>query len=225
VSSLRCLIVDDNEEFLASAAQLFSLQGVTVAGLASSGDEAVKLAAELGPDIVLVDVELGEEDGIEVARRLTSADSPGHVILISLRDHEQLTELIADSGAVGFLRKDALDVRAVTDLITRHERRGPPAADSARRLNQLAREELRALAEQQGALRRVATLVAQGTGPERLFDVIAEEASRLLGVAAINLGEYHRTPGRSPRSRSPTGGAPYGPPAAGGRSISRHSAA
>jgi signal transduction histidine kinase/DNA-binding NarL/FixJ family response regulator len=185
--SLSCLIVDDSEEFLASAAQLFSLQGVTVAGLASSGDEAVKLAAELSPDVVLVDVELGEEDGIEVARRLTSEGSAAHVILISMRGHEQLTELIAGSGAAGFLRKDALDARAVTDLIAQHEQRGPPAANHA----QLAREELRALAEQQGALRRVATLVAQGTDPERLFDAIAEEASRLLGVDAINLGEYH----------------------------------
>ena len=45
-----------------------------------------------------------------------------------------------------------------------------------------ADEELRALADQQGALRRIATLVAQGAEPERLFDAIAEEASRLLGI-------------------------------------------
>jgi signal transduction histidine kinase len=50
--------------------------------------------------------------------------------------------------------------------------------------------ELRSLAEQQGALRRVATLVAQGAEPEALFDAIAEEASRILGVDAISLVEY-----------------------------------
>jgi signal transduction histidine kinase/DNA-binding NarL/FixJ family response regulator len=193
VSSLQCLIVDDSEEFLASASQLFSLQGVTVVGLASSGDEAVKLAAELGPDVVLVDVELGEEDGIEVARRLTSEGSPGHVILISLRDHEQLTELIADCGAAGFLRKDALDVRAVTDLIDRHEQWRPPAAAiaaAAESLNQLARNELRALAESQGALRRIATLVAQGAEPQAVFAAVAVEAAGLLGVGAVSLISY-----------------------------------
>jgi signal transduction histidine kinase len=53
-----------------------------------------------------------------------------------------------------------------------------------------ARAELRALAEQQGALRRVATLVAQGAEPEALFGAIAGEASRILGVDAISLVEY-----------------------------------
>jgi signal transduction histidine kinase len=53
-----------------------------------------------------------------------------------------------------------------------------------------ADEELRALADQQGALRRIATLVAQGAEPERLFDAIAEEASRLLGINAISLMGY-----------------------------------
>jgi signal transduction histidine kinase len=59
-----------------------------------------------------------------------------------------------------------------------------------------AREELRDLAQQQGALRRMATLVAQGAGPEVLFDAIAEEASRILGVDAISMIEYDAgTPG------------------------------
>lgn len=194
--SLSCLIVDDSEDFLASAAQLFSVEpGVRVAGLASSGDEAMKLADELRPDVVLVDVELGEEDGIELARRLTSGGASAQVILISLRDHEQLIELIAGSGAAGFLRKDTLDAQAVTDLIARRSQReaGPqpqPSAGTAEGGSELAREDLRALAEQQGALRRVATLAAQGAEPEQLFDAIAAEASRILGVDAVSLIQY-----------------------------------
>jgi two-component system, NarL family, nitrate/nitrite response regulator NarL len=115
--SLSCLIVDDSEEFLASAASLLSLQGVDVVGRASSGDEALRLAAVLSPDVALVDVELGDEDGIELARRLASEGSSAAVILISLRDRQELAELMADSGAAGFLRKDALDAQAVADLI------------------------------------------------------------------------------------------------------------
>ena len=53
-----------------------------------------------------------------------------------------------------------------------------------------AREELRALAEQQGALRQVATLVAQGAAPEEVFDAIAQEAARVLGVEAVSLVKY-----------------------------------
>ena len=115
--TLSCLIIDDSEKFLVSATRLLSLQGVSVIGRASTGDEALRLAAALRPDVTLVDVELGTEDGIEVARRLTSGDLSAMVILISLRDRNELTELLAGSGAIGFLRKDALDAQAVADLI------------------------------------------------------------------------------------------------------------
>ncbi len=118
--TLSCLIVDDSEEFLASATRLLSLQGVSVVGRASSADEALRLAAARSPDVALVDVELGDEDGIELARRLTSDGSSAIVILISIRDRNELAELMAGSGAIGFLRKDALDARAVTDLIVQH---------------------------------------------------------------------------------------------------------
>ena len=129
--SLSCLLVDDSEEFLASATRLLSLQGVEVVGRASSGDEALRLVRRLSPDVTLVDVELGDEDGIELARQLTSSDSPAVVILISLRDRNELSELMAGSGAAGFLRKDALDATAVTELISSRRRgdAGPGSAD------------------------------------------------------------------------------------------------
>ena len=120
---LSCLIIDDSEKFLVSATRLLSLQGVSVVGRASTGDEALRLAAALRPDVTLVDVELGAEDGIEVARRLTSADLSAMVILISLRDRNELTELIAGSGAIGFLRKDALDAQAVAGLIAQRRQK------------------------------------------------------------------------------------------------------
>jgi DNA-binding NarL/FixJ family response regulator len=120
---LSCLIVDDSEAFLASAARLFSAQGFRVVGLAASGDEALALADALRPDVALVDVELGAEDGIELARRLLAGPAPGHVILISLRDRGEVAELMAGSGAAGFLRKDVLDASAIVDLIVKQEQR------------------------------------------------------------------------------------------------------
>jgi two-component system nitrate/nitrite response regulator NarL len=123
IVTLSCLIIDDSEKFLASATRLLSLQGISVIGQASSGDEALRLAAALSPDVTLVDVELGDEDGIELARRLTSSGLSAMVILISLRDRNELTELMAGSGAIGFLRKDALDAQAVTDLIAERRQR------------------------------------------------------------------------------------------------------
>lgn len=114
---LTCLIVDDSEEFLISAARLLSLSGIRVVGLTSSGEEALRQAVALRPDVVLVDVELGDEDGIELARRLISTGPSVNVILVSLRDRGEIAELMAGSGVLGFLRKDNLDAQAVTDLL------------------------------------------------------------------------------------------------------------
>lgn len=115
--TLSCLLVDDSEDYLESATRLLSVQGVRVVGRASSGPEALRLAELARPDVALVDVELGDEDGIDLARRLTSRDARAIVILISLRDRSELAELIAGSGVAGFLRKDTLDARAIADLI------------------------------------------------------------------------------------------------------------
>jgi two-component system, NarL family, nitrate/nitrite response regulator NarL len=115
--ALRCLIVDDNEAFLASASRLLESQGLQVAGLASSSDEAVLLAEALEPDVVLVDVQLGDEDGLELTRRLATRDGSLRVVLISTHPEDALGELIYDSPAVGFLPKTALSADAIADLL------------------------------------------------------------------------------------------------------------
>ena len=80
--TLRCLIVDDNAYFLEAAADLLTRQGVTVSGVASDTAGALRLARELRPDVVLVDIMLGHESGIDLARRLAGANSGGLVIIL-----------------------------------------------------------------------------------------------------------------------------------------------
>jgi two-component system nitrate/nitrite response regulator NarL len=116
---LSCLIVDDSEEFRASASRLLSAQGMTIAGCAAAGEEALRMAASLRPDVALVDVELGDEDGIELAAQLVESAAATAVILISIRDREELSELIRGSPARGFLRKDALDASCIAQLLGR----------------------------------------------------------------------------------------------------------
>jgi two-component system, NarL family, nitrate/nitrite response regulator NarL len=115
---LRCLIVDDNEAFLASARRLLSRQGLEIVGCALCGAEALGLAAQLQPDVALVDVQLGGEDGLEVTRQL-AANAPGmRLILISSHSKDELAELIADSPASGFLPKPALSADAIAGLLS-----------------------------------------------------------------------------------------------------------
>ena len=88
-----------------------------VVGVASSGAEAIRLAQALGPDVVLVDVQLGDEDGFDLTRRLTDGAQSARVVVISTHSEDELAEGIADSPAVGFLVKNALSAAAIADLL------------------------------------------------------------------------------------------------------------
>jgi len=116
--SLRCLIVDDNALFLEGAADLLRREGLDVVGVASNSAQALQLASELQPDVTLVDIDLGDEDGLEVARQLSDI-SPVHskVILISTHSEDDLAHLIAMSPALGFVPKTRLSAQAIRDLL------------------------------------------------------------------------------------------------------------
>jgi two-component system, NarL family, nitrate/nitrite response regulator NarL len=113
---LKCLIVDDNAHFLEGAASLLSREGLDVVGVASSGAEAIRLVAELRPDVTLVDIDLGDEDGLELARELSDIS---RVILVSTHSQEDFAELIAASPALGFVPKTRLSAQTIRDLLER----------------------------------------------------------------------------------------------------------
>jgi two-component system nitrate/nitrite response regulator NarL len=115
--ALRCLLVDDNEAFLASASRLLESQGLRVVGRAVSSADAMGLAEALQPDVVLVDVQLGDEDGLELARRLGSERPASRVVLISSHTRDDMADLIAETPAAGFLSKAALSAAAIAELL------------------------------------------------------------------------------------------------------------
>ena len=115
---MRCLIVDDNRCFLEAARTLLEREGLTIAGLASTGAEALQKAELLRPDVVLVDVSLGDESGFELAQRLVA--NPAHeakVILISTRSEDEFADAIAMSPAAGFLSKCELSADAIRGFL------------------------------------------------------------------------------------------------------------
>jgi DNA-binding NarL/FixJ family response regulator len=116
--AVRCLIVDDNQAFLLAARRLLEREGLTVAGVASTSADAFRKAETLRPDVVLVDVSLGQESGFELARRLLVAHDRGATtILISTRSADDLADLVAASPAAGFLSKSELSADAIRRIL------------------------------------------------------------------------------------------------------------
>ena len=116
---LRCLLVDDNEAFLETASLLLNREGVTVVGVASSIAEALRQARALRPDVILVDIGLGDESGFDLARLLAQDGQGGGaaVILISTGAEADYAELIAESPAAGFLAKSELSARGISRIL------------------------------------------------------------------------------------------------------------
>jgi DNA-binding NarL/FixJ family response regulator len=119
--SLRCLIVDDNAAFLAASRMVLQGQGVSVVGVARSVAEGLRRAEELTPDLILVDIDLGEESGFDLARQLAGrASSPRvDVILISTHPEDDFAELIGESPVLGFVPKSDLSRSAIEVVLRR----------------------------------------------------------------------------------------------------------
>jgi DNA-binding NarL/FixJ family response regulator len=113
--TIRCLIVDDNREFLDAARRLLEAEGITVVGTASNVAQALDRVAKLRPDVTLVDVNLGEESGFDLARRLADAKGgpSSRVILISTYAAGDLVDTAPTGGTFQFLSKTDLSGVAI----------------------------------------------------------------------------------------------------------------
>jgi DNA-binding NarL/FixJ family response regulator len=117
MDTLRVLIVDDHPSFRATARALLQSEGYDVVGEAEDGVSALRQAKELEPDIVLLDVQLPDFDGFEVAARLTKNGSKISVVLCSSRDGSDFGPLVPQSGARGFIPKAELSGAALKAVL------------------------------------------------------------------------------------------------------------
>ena len=111
------LIVDDHPSFRAVAQMQLETDGFEVVGAAEDGESGVTAALELEPDIVLLDIELPDISGFEVAGRLREAGSRAAIVLTSSRDAGEFGSLVAQSGARGFIDKADLTGDALRDIV------------------------------------------------------------------------------------------------------------
>lgn len=115
---MRTVIVDDNASFLDASRRMLEREGIAVTGVARTITEALQRVAELEPDLILIDIDLGDESGFELIRRLTEATGTSvKVILISTHREDDFADLVAESAAMGFLSKSELSAQAIDALL------------------------------------------------------------------------------------------------------------
>ena len=126
----RVLIVDDSRLFLDAARVLLEREGVRVVGVAATSAQALRQVHELRPDVVLVDIVLGEESGFDVARHLGEHNEGANlaVILMSSYSEADFADLIAGSPAAGFLPKPELSAEAIRRIVDGSPPGGQPGA-------------------------------------------------------------------------------------------------
>lgn len=111
---MHVLVVDDQAPFRAAErAVITRLPGFALVAEAESGEEAIELAEALAPDLVLMDINMGEVDGIEATRRIVADRPATKVILVSTYALDELPAAARTSGAVGYVNKDELSPRAI----------------------------------------------------------------------------------------------------------------
>jgi DNA-binding NarL/FixJ family response regulator len=165
--SIRVLLADDHQLFRDGLRSLLQRSpGFTVAGEAADGLETLQLAAQLQPDVVLLDISMPGLNGVEVTRRLAAEVPETRVVILSMHADRRFVAETLRAGASGYLLKDSAfpDVvraiqaalqghvflsPAITDVVAQDfASRAKPAADSAfHRLSPREREVLQLLAE------------------------------------------------------------------------------
>ena len=111
------LIVDDNSGFRSRARELLESEGFEVVGEAADAESALAATRRLAPEVVLLDVQLPDLDGFEVAKQLTSNGDGPAVVLISSRELADFASLVRSSGARGFIAKDELSGARLRSLL------------------------------------------------------------------------------------------------------------
>jgi DNA-binding NarL/FixJ family response regulator len=135
VTAVRVLVVDDQQLVRDGIASLLGIQpGIEVVGTAAGGAQALELAAELSPDVVLMDVRMPGLDGVEATRALRRTHPACRVVMLTTFDDDQYVALALRAGADGYLLKDLGAAELADAVRLAHRGVAPLDATVARRL-------------------------------------------------------------------------------------------
>ena len=114
---MKVLIVDDHPSFRSAARLLLEHEGFVVVGEAEDGASGLQASTDLHPDVVLLDINLPDIDGFDVASRICLDTAAPKVVLTSSRDPREFGPLVSRSGAKGFVPKGELSAERICALL------------------------------------------------------------------------------------------------------------
>ena len=108
LANIRVLIADDHAVVREGVRHVLGGEhGFSVVGEAANGDEAVRLAESLTPDVVVLDLSMPGTSGLDAARRIRAGTPGSRILVLSIHDHAEYVQQSARAGAQGYLRKDS----------------------------------------------------------------------------------------------------------------------
>jgi DNA-binding NarL/FixJ family response regulator len=117
--SMRTLLIDDNMAFTVLARHVLAgIPPIDVVGTGHDGHDAVRLAEEIQPDLIIMDLAMPGMDGLQAARLIKAQDHPPLILIASHNDDPEHREFAAQSGIDGFISKDCYE-RGVCEFLER----------------------------------------------------------------------------------------------------------
>lgn len=114
---MRTVVIDDNAGFISAARSILKGSEFAIVGSAATAADGLRLVEELRPEVVLLDIDLGEDSGFSLAPQLRRGNGGMKLILISAHPETEFADLIAESPSLGFLPKSELSARSLARLI------------------------------------------------------------------------------------------------------------
>jgi DNA-binding NarL/FixJ family response regulator len=105
-SKLRAVVVDDHDVFRRGLTRLLADEGIDVVAEASGGRAAIRLAEELRPDVVVMDLSMPDIDGLDATRGIVAGESGARVVVLTVSEDDEAVIEALVAGAVGYVRKD-----------------------------------------------------------------------------------------------------------------------
>jgi DNA-binding NarL/FixJ family response regulator len=115
--SIRVLIVDDEAPFTEMVRALLEVeQGIEVVGAAADGEQAVKLALQLAPDVIVMDISMPVMDGLDATREIREQDPTANVLILTGSLNTAEVDRARTVGAAGYLTKDRIAGELVAEI-------------------------------------------------------------------------------------------------------------